>query len=167
MKKIIPLLVISFFTVDGYAQSTSGFIMSSMGAIPGLQNNGLAIQFKSSATCLTVQNGIAVLYGERAKGEFAMNCEVILKPGSLGVKLYPNPVVNNTKVQFIKTPPKSELFKLSIWSADGFEVFARKESGLTIFQGVNIDLGNLIAGAYILKIESPNFIDAVKFVKSK
>ena len=81
--------------------------MNSMGAIPGLQNNGLAIQFKSSATCLTVQNGNAILYGERAKGEFAMSCEVILKPGSLGVKLYPNPVVNNTKVQFIKTPPTS------------------------------------------------------------
>jgi Cu-Zn family superoxide dismutase len=29
------------------------------------------------------------------------------------------------------------------------------------------DLGNLIAGFYVLKIESPNFIDAVKFVKSK
>ena len=167
MKKIISIIFSLFFAVNGYTQTTSGFIMSSMGAIAGLQNNGLAIQFKSSATCLTVQNGMAVLYGERAKGEFAMNCEVKLTPGSLGVKLYPNPVVNNTKIQFINTPPKSVLFKLSIWSADGFEVLARKETGLSIFQGVNIDLGNLIAGSYILKIESPNFIDAVKFVKSK
>jgi hypothetical protein len=44
---------------------------------------------------------------------------------------------------------------------------ARKEAGFTIFQGVNIDLANLIAGTYILKIESPHFIDAVTFVKSK
>lgn len=53
--------------------------------------------------------------------------------------------------------PKSELFKISILSAEGFEVMARKESGVTIFQGVNIDLANLIAGTYILKIESPHF----------
>ena len=59
------------------------------------------------------------------------------------------------------------MFKLSILSAEGFEVMARKESGFTIFQGVNIDLANLIAGTYILKIESPHFMDAVKFVKSK
>ena len=63
--------------------------------------------------------------------------------------------------------PKSELFRISILSAEGFEVMARKESGFTIFQGVNIDLANLIAGTYILKIESPHFMDAVKFVKSK
>jgi hypothetical protein len=64
-------------------------------------------------------------------------------------------------------PPKTELFRISILSAEGFEVMAGKESGVTIFQGVNIDLANLIAGTYILKIESPHFIDAVKFVKSK
>ena len=44
---------------------------------------------------------------------------------------------------------------------------ARKEAGVIIFQGVNLDLANLIEGTYILKIESPHFIDAVKFVKSK
>jgi hypothetical protein len=63
--------------------------------------------------------------------------------------------------------PKSELFRISILSAEGFEVMARKEAGFTIFQGINIDLDNLIAGTYILKIESPHFMDAVKFVKSK
>ncbi len=63
--------------------------------------------------------------------------------------------------------PKSELFRISILSAEGFEVMARKEAGFTIFQGINIDLANLIAGTYILKIESPHFMDAVKFVKSK
>ena len=59
------------------------------------------------------------------------------------------------------------MFRISILSAEGFEVMARKEAGFTIFQGINIDLDNLIAGTYILKIESPHFIDAVKFVKSK
>ena len=44
---------------------------------------------------------------------------------------------------------------------------ARKEAGFTIFQGINIDLANLIAGTYILKIETTHIIDAVKFVQSK
>ena len=59
------------------------------------------------------------------------------------------------------------MFRISILSAEGFEVMARKEAGFTIFQGINIDLAKLIAGTYILKIESPHFMDVVKFVKSK
>jgi hypothetical protein len=32
-------------------------------------------------------------------------------------------------------PPKTEMFRISILSAEGFEVMARKESGVIIFKG--------------------------------
>ena len=57
-----------------------------------MQSSGLPVQFKSTATCLSVQNGVAVLYGERGTGEFAFNCKVSLKFNTLGIKLFPNPV---------------------------------------------------------------------------
>jgi hypothetical protein len=43
---------------------------------------------------------------------------------------------------------------------------SKKETGYNIFQGINLDLGNIIAGSYVLKIESSNYVDAVKFIKS-
>jgi len=35
-----------------------------------------------------------------------------------------------------------------------------------LFQGLIIDLSNLQAGTYVLKLESDNFMDALKFIKA-
>lgn len=149
-----------------YAQSSANFMMSSMGSIPGASNTGMAIQFNSISTCLNVQNGIAILYGVRGSGQFAINCEVTLKINSLGIKLYPNPVKTITKVKFANTPPLSEIFNLTIWTTDGVLLSTRKESGYNLFQGMNLDLSELSVGSYVLKIESRNYIDALKFIKA-
>jgi hypothetical protein len=71
-------------------QMTGTFIMSSVGGIENASNNSMAIAFNSSATCLNVQNGSAVLTGDRGTGNFAINCEVNNVFNSLGIKLYPN-----------------------------------------------------------------------------
>jgi hypothetical protein len=41
-----------------------------------------------------------------------------------------------------------------------------KETGYNLFQGMTMDLSRLVAGSYVLKIESNNFIDAIKFIKA-
>jgi hypothetical protein len=45
-------------------------------------------------------------------------------------------------------------------------VRTQKETGYNLFQGLNIDLSPLVAGTYVLKIESPAYVDAIKFIKS-
>jgi hypothetical protein len=167
-KKYIWVMALWLFTTMQtiQAQTIPAFIMSSMGSMAGSSNTGMAIQFNSIATCLNVQNGIAVLSGERGNGQFAMNCEVSLKINSLGVKLYPNPVSANVRVKFLNTPPLTDIFNLSIWSSDGILISTRKETGYNLFQGTEIDLRTIVAGTYILKIESTNYIDAVKFIKA-
>lgn len=142
------------------------FNMSSVGNLPNNNSSITAINFKSIAACLDVQNGIAVLKGERANGEFIYSCEVSMKFNSLGIKLYPNPVNTFTKIKLQNTPPLSEIFNLSIWSAEGVLITTKKETGYNLFQGLTIDLNSINAGTYILKIESAHFIDAIKFIKA-
>ena len=160
------LITLTNFGSKLKAQSSNSFLMSSMGSIPGASNTGMSIQFNSINTCLNIQNGVAVLYGVRNNGQFAINCDVNLNINSLGVKLYPNPVKINAKVKFTNTPPLLETFNLTIWTTEGVLLSTRKESGYDLFQGINIDLSALGAGTYILKIESNNFVDALKFIKA-
>ena len=88
-------LVIAIITIIGSAfpqsiqaqQLTGAFIMSSVGGLNNMSNNSMAVTFSSSATCLNVQNGTAVLTGDRGTGNFAINCEVNTKMNTLGTYL--------------------------------------------------------------------------------
>jgi hypothetical protein len=166
MKKLI-LIFMSLSSIQFVKAQTGLFVMSSLGAMPGTTSSGLPINFNSIATCIDVQTGVAVLNGARGNGQFAINCEVIMKFNSLGIKMYPNPVINATKVKFNNAPPLNDLFNLTILTTEGFVVKAQKETGYNLFQGLNIDLSDLIVGTYVLKIESPAYIDAIKFIKTK
>ena len=150
-----------------HAQELTGaFIMSSVGGLQNMSNNSMAVTFSSSATCLNVQNGTAVLTGDRGDGNFAINCEVNTIFNSLGIKLYPNPVGANTKVKFINTPKLTDQFTISVWNAEGFQISSSKATGYELFQGKGMDFSSLIAGSYIIQIESDKYRDALKFIKA-
>ena len=163
---IIPIIGLAF-PQSIQAQELSGaFIMSSVGGLQNMSNNSMAITFSSSATCLNVQNGTAVLTGDRGTGSFAVNCEVNTIFNSLGIKLYPNPVGANTKVKFINTPKLTDQFSISVWNAEGFQISSSKATGYELFQGKAMDFSSLIAGSYIIQIESDKYRDALKFIKA-
>jgi len=167
MKLTTFLLVATTLTVTQTASAqTAAFVMSSVGMIANTSSNVAAVNFKSSATCLDVQSGVAVLNGTRGNGQFAINCEVTMKFNTLGIKLFPNPVSTTAKVKFANTPPLTETFNLSIWSTEGGLISTRKETGYNLFQGMTLDLSGLNSGTYVLKIESDNFVDAIKFIKA-
>lgn len=165
--QILLILVIVLLTSNSVLRAQNAqFVMSSVGSFPNSANSMMAINFKSIASCLDVQTGIAVLKGERGNGEFAYTCEVSMKFNSLGIKLFPNPVNTFTKIKLQNTPPLTEVFNLSIWSTDGVLLMTKKETGYNLFQGLTLDLNNIHAGTYVLKIESVHFIDAIKFIKA-
>lgn len=143
------------------------FMISSIGSFANTFNNSPAIQFKSTAACIDVQSGIVIFNGERGSGQFSVDCEVAIKFNSLGVKLYPNPVVSTTKLQVINTPNITEIFKISIWTPEGLLVNIRKATSLNLTQGINIDVSELPVGTFILRIESAISLDAIKFIKSQ
>jgi hypothetical protein len=162
----ILLLSIGLFVMANLQAQNPVFVMSSIGAMPGTNATVAAMNFKSNAACLDVQTGVVVLKGERNTGEFVMTCEVTMKFNTLGIKLFPNPVNNATKVKFVNAPPLTETFNLSIWNTEGAMISNRKESGYNLFQGMTLDLSGLAAGSYVLKVESSNFVDAIKFIKA-
>jgi hypothetical protein len=163
---LIPIIVLAFPQSIQAQQLTGAFIMSSVGGLNNMSNNSMAVTFSSSATCLNVQNGTAVLTGDRGTGNFAINCEVNTIFNSLGIKLYPNPVGASTKVKFINTPPLADQFTISVWNSEGFKITSAKATGYEIFQGKGMDFSSLIAGSYIIQIESEKYRDALKFIKA-
>jgi Secretion system C-terminal sorting domain len=163
---ILSFLILSF-PQNTFAQVLSGsFIMSSIGGIQNMSNNSMAVTFTSNANCLNVQNGTAVLMGERGAGLFAINCEVNTKFNTLGLKLYPNPVGSNTKVKFINVPPLSDNFTITVWSSQGEKLTTTNASGYEIYQGKLMNLSTLISGSYIIRVESNKYQDALKFIKA-
>ena len=163
---IIPIIVLAFPQSIQAQQLAGAFIMSSVGGLQNMSNNSMAVTFSSSATCLNVQNGTAVLTGDRGTGNFAINCEVNTIFNSLGIKLYPNPVGASTKIKFINTPPLTDQFTISVWNSEGFKISSTKATGYEIFQGKGMDFSGLIAGSYIIQIESEKYTDALKFIKA-
>jgi len=163
----IIAMIGSAFPKSLHAQQLTGaFIMSSVGGLNNMSNNSMAVTFSSNAACLNVQNGTAVLTGDRGTGSFAVNCDVKSKYNTLGIKLYPNPVVATTKIKFINTPPLNDLFNISIWGTDGFKITSGKATGYELFQGMPLDFSMLLAGSYIIQIESDKYTDALKFIKA-
>jgi len=168
-------LVIAIITIIGFAlprslqaqELTGAFIMSSVGGLQNMSNNSMAVTFISSADCLNVQNGTAVLTGDRGNGLFVSNCETIAKINSLGIKLFPNPVSDITKVKFINTPPLNDNFVITILGLDGSKIANLSATGYELFQCKQINLSSLAAGTFFIQIESPKYIDALKFIKAK
>ena len=150
------------------AQENSGaFVMTSIGLIKNFSNNSMPVIFSSNSTCINVQNGAAVLTGERGNGLFVVNCEVIANINSLGIKLFPNPVSDFPTVKFIKTPPLNDEFLVTILGIDGIKITNLRATGYELFQGKRINLSNLGTGTFFIQIESPKYIDALKFIKAK
>ena len=141
------------------------FIMSSVGEIDNLSNNSMPVTLSNSAACLNVQNGAVLLNIQKNDDHFSVHCEVPVKFNTLGIKLYPNPVLANTSLKFINPPPFNESFKISIWGIDGYKITSGKATGQDLYQGMPLDFSMLQDGTYFIQIESGKYTDALKFIK--
>ena len=168
--KGLIIIILSFvFLVNiqerSFAQNAI-FLMNSVDMMPGITITAPAVNFKSISSCVNITTGIDVFIGKHGKGEFDVNCQIAFKINSLGIKLYPNPISDNSKVRILIMPPTSEFFTLTIWTTEGQLVETRKESGYNLYQGVPLGVKNIQSGSYVVKIQSVSFIDVIKFVKA-
>lgn len=168
LKKIITLVIIGLSIMQEVQaqQVSTPFIMSSVGSIQNMSNNSMAVTFNSSTLCLKVQNGTGILASERGAGLFSQNCEVNIKYNTLGIRMFPNPVISIAKLKFSIAPILSDQFSISIWSTEGYRVSSSMANGYDLFQGKLIDFSALNAGSFIIQIESEKYKDAIKFIKS-
>lgn len=150
------------------SQNLNGaFIMSSVGSIPNLSNNSMAVNFTSTASCFRIQNGAAVLIAPRGKRKFTNYCIENIKNNKLGIKMFPNPVVNEAQLKLSKLPPVEEVFNWSIWTTEGMKITGEKTTGYELFQGKMINLSGLHSGIFILQVESNNYKEILKFIKAR
>ena len=148
------------------AQKLNGvFIMSSVGGLENIANNSMSVTFNRLVNCLNVQNGAGLLNGDRGRGNFNINCEVNIKFNTLGIKLYPNPVIGITTLKLMNPPPLNDDFKISIWGLDGYKITTGKATGYELLQGMSLDFSMLQHGTYIIQITSEKLNDAFKFIK--
>lgn len=170
-KNLTILYIIIYICTFGFSQKieaqekSSTFLMSSVGSLQNMSNNSMAVNFSSNVNCFNIQNGSAILTGDRGSGIFSIHCALPTVYNTLGIKLFPNPVVVSTKVKFINMPPLEDIFWISVWNTEGVKVNNIKSTGYEIFQGKILDFGLLSTGSYIIQIESEKFIDALKFIK--
>jgi len=148
------LLILSAFPQKAMSQITDnlGIIMSATIGIAGVQSNSSAVMIQSSANCLDVKSGIAVISAMRGTGSFALNCEVKQQFNTLGLKLYPNPVENLTRVKFVNTPPLTDDFSISLSDISGNKLYLGKQNGYNLYQGYNLNLSQVNAGSYFYKL---------------
>lgn len=171
MKKGVVLILIIFFTFFNTKVNaqTTAFMISSVGPVSGgtvsTTAMATAINLSSVTNCIDVKSGLVVLNGIRNTGEFAMSCEVNLQINKLGIRMFPNPVETTTKVKLTKTLAVDQYFNVSIWNTEGVQIKNSKELGSALLQGITMDLSFLMAGTYVLKVESQNYVDVVKFIK--
>lgn len=160
------LLLTAFRSV--HSQTVPGaFIMSSVGSIPNMSNNSMAVNYTSNAICFNIQNGAAILIAERGKGKFTNYCIGNVRMNSLGVRMYPNPVVTKAQFKLAKLPPVDEVFNWSIWTSEGLKIAGEKTTGYEMYQGKMLDLRGLHSGTFIFQVESNNYKEILKFIKAR
>jgi hypothetical protein len=161
LKSILTFILFFYFSI------TKGqvYIFSSMGNFLNTSSNASAVNYTSKASCINLQSGIALLKMSPNTGEFAVNCTIDQKINTLGLQFYPNPVRFISKLKFTHTPPLHEIFTISIWNPEGYIIKTKQVTGYQIFQGLPLNVAELSAGNYILKVESLQFIESIKFIK--
>jgi len=164
---LVILFNLLFFSQNLNAQKFSNIlIMSSIGELDNVSSNSMPIIFNSNVNCLNVQNGAFLLLEDKGNDFISMDCEVNKKFNTLGIKLYPNPVIGTTNLKLVNPPPYNDIFNISIWGVDGFKITSGKAKGYELFQGMHLDFSMLHMGTYIIQLESEKFNDAIKFIKS-
>ena len=166
-KRVIVFVICStLLSKTIYSQDAHGIIISSVGLIGNLSNNSMPIGFSSKNGCINIQNGVAVLIGDRSKGEFVISCKTPVKLNILGAMLYPNPVVNKTTVRLKNKPMIDEDFMLTVWSIEGASLLSERVNATELLLGKVINLGGLTSGMYLITVESSRYTEAIKFIKA-
>jgi len=165
MFRFAVVLILSYPRSVQSQDRSGSILMSSVGSIQNLTNSSIPVTFASKVHCFNVQSGAAVIMSERGVGPFAITCEVNTVFNSLGIKLYPNPVGANAKVKFITEPTKNTQFSINVWNNQGEKINTINASGYEIYQGKLLNMSSLIAGSYMLEIESDQYRDVIKFIK--
>lgn len=166
MKQAILLfLIVSIVcSTNVYAQSLS-FQINSISSTPQMTTGSLSFQVDSKNNCLYLANGLAIYKIPSTHFEMINGCSVPIQFDQYGLKIYPQPIGNNPRIQFGKSPNPNSIFTIRIFNIEGKLVLEDKMTGFTLSSGTTLNTNKLFAGSYVIQVISDLSIDIVQAIK--
>lgn len=146
------------------AQSLS-FQINSIGNTPNMTVSSLSFQLDNTANCLFVGNGLSIYQTKLSAAPFKLDCVVPISFDKLGLKIFPNPIGNRPKIQFLHKSPSNTLFAIRFYNVEGKLVLEQSKTGFELSAGVLLNTSSLFAGNYIVQVQSANSVDLIQVIK--
>ena len=160
------MMLLCCISLTGVAQSRIFFSVSAVDRVSNINNIGsYPTSLNKSTTCLQVQSGLLAFYGIEGTSLFNLDCATLNPSNNPEIRLFPNPVVNYTRIQSTTLLTANPTLQLWITDAAGRVVLRRSVSNAQLYAGTSLFLGMLSSGNYFLKIEGPSIQQVIQFIK--
>ncbi len=146
------------------AQSIS-FQINSIGNTPNMTVSSLSFQLENISACLNVSNGLAIYQTNSSSAPFKLDCIIPVAFEKNGLKIFPNPVGNSPKIQFLNKNLTNTLYAIRVYNIEGKLVLEETRNGFALSNGVILNTSRLISGNYLVQVLSANSVDLLRIIK--
>ena len=129
--------------------------------------------YLSGKNCIVVSNGISVFQKGRDSIFNSVCFSTLIHPVitdssktfEYSIKVYPNPVVQNTIVKYQSNSSTQQVFRLLLFNLQGQLLQDKKVTEDQLKQGYTLLMGSLPSGVYFVDVFSENVRDHFKIIK--
>jgi hypothetical protein len=166
MKFILYMLILLSSLTSSKGQSISFSRVGVIGQLPtGGYASSLATSFNNAVDCIKLNTGVTLFSGLFGGNEFYDACKPILSNELLGFSLFPNPVVNYTRLVASGIPVSLHTISIVIVDALGRTILKTKIDPRVLRTGYVVNASSYLSGNYFLRVHGDGFSRVIPFVK--
>lgn len=166
MKFIFIVLFLLTFLPRSNAQSISFSRVGSIGQLSlGGYASSLATSFNNSVDCIKLNTGVTLFNGLFGQNEFFSSCKPVVSVESLEFNLFPNPVINYTRLVASGIPSSLTTMSLVVVDALGRTILRTKLDSRVLRAGYVINASGFLSGNYFLRVYGDGLSRVIPFVK--
>ena len=166
MKALLSILLVLFVSSNSFAQSLS---FSRVGSISQLPGGGyvasIASSFNNSVDCIKLNTGVSLFGSILNRNEFSAACRTSISEGALEFNLFPNPVVNYTRLVAYGLSPSANSITIVIVDALGRTFLKEQLAPRVLIAGYSMHLSRLMSGNYFIRVYGDGFSRVIPLVK--
>lgn len=168
MKFILNMLILLSSLTSSNAQSIP---FSRVGVIGQFTTGGyassLATSFNNSVDCIKLNTGVTLFNGLFGQNEFFAACKSTISNEAWEFSLFPNPVVNYTRLVASSVPNSIHTISIVVVDALGRTILKAKLDPRVLRAGYVINASGLLSGNYFLRVHGDGLSRVIPFVKVK
>ena len=166
MKKLISFLFLFALAFTAGAQINGSFAIGGV-AIDAVSSFSGPLAFDGKNDCMTLQNGVSVLMSiENKGGNFKMVCKEAGAQKIAAVSVFPNPSSNFTMLQSADFASANQPVEVVLMDARGKIVHQQQCRGEQLKSGLQLPMGQLTGGLYLLRVSSGQTTQTFKIIKT-